>query len=200
MAAVLGLASIGPLSILGEQRTLRLRRYYWEAGVAMFLDDPVAGVGPGRYGANYRAFRTEEAALNSGEFTVSADAAHSVPLDMFAQGGLLAGLAYLVVVGLIAGVIISGFRRLEGRDRLLLGAFAGAWAAYQVQSLVSIDVAPLAAAHWLLAGAIVAIVRPPSLRVLLVGSSQPRTSQGRTCPPSDVGPHEGRGLCCCPGG
>lgn len=179
VAGVLGIAGAGPLGFLGEQRTLRLRRYYWDAAIAMFADQPITGVGPGRYGPNYRAFRSEEAALNSGDFTLAADAAHNVPLDMFAQGGLLVGGAYLAVVLLTGWCIVTGLRRLQGEDRLLLGAFAGAWAAYQLQSLVSIDVPPLAAAHWLLAGAIVAGARPPALRTFSWGVVASTAKKGR---------------------
>lgn len=162
VALLAGFAGTGPLDRLGEQNTLQLREYYWGAAASMFADDPLTGVGLDRYAAHYRSQRSEEAALKS-EFTVSADAPHNVPLDMFAEGGLPLGLGYLAFVGLTLWVIITGLVRLRGPDLLLLGALAGAWAAYQAQSLVSIDVAPLAAAHWLLAGAIVVVAGPPQL-------------------------------------
>ena len=165
VAVTTGLARLGPLQALGGSRTVQLRRYYWDAAVAMFVEDPFTGVGLARYGGNYRGFRSQQAALAT-DLTVSVDAPHSVPLDMFAQGGVLLGVAYLAVVVVTGWALVSGLRRLRGHDLLLLGAFGGAWAAYQVQSLISIDVAPLAAAHWLLAGGIVAIARPPALRVI----------------------------------
>jgi O-antigen ligase len=158
-----GFAGSGPLARLNDQNTLQLRLYYWDAALSMFQENPITGVGTDRYVAYYRAERSQEAALNT-VFSVSADEPHNVPLDMFAEGGLPLGLAYLAFVGLTGSLVVIGFIRVRGRQLLLLSGLAGAWAAYQVQSMVSIDVAPLAVVQWLLAGAIAVVVAPPAFR------------------------------------
>lgn len=160
---VAGFSGAGPLDRLNEQKTLQLRAYYWEAALNMFRARPISGVGIDRYAAFYRSERTQEAALNS-VFSVSADEPHNTFLDMFAEGGLLLGLPYLLFVGVTAWSIVIGCRRLRGGELLLLSGLSAAWAAYQVQSLVSIDVPPLAVMHWLLAGSIALVVAPPEWR------------------------------------
>jgi len=94
-----------------------------------------------------------------------------VPLTMFVSGGIPLGLAYLAMVLLTAGTLWRGLRRLEGPKRLLLAATGGAWVAYQVQSIVSIDIPPLAVLHWVLTGAIVA--QSGGLSFLTFGRSKP---------------------------
>jgi tetratricopeptide (TPR) repeat protein len=77
-------------------------------------------------------------------------------------------------VGLTGVVLVKAIRRSHGPDRLLVGAVGGAWVAYQVQSLVSIDTAPLAVLHWVLAGLIVAAASAPT-----VGVHRPHRPWGR---------------------
>lgn len=159
-----GVAGAGLLRSVSDQTGVRLRGYYWEAAASMWAEEPVLGVGVGLYEASYREHRPLAAAVDL-PFQVSADAAHSVPLSMFAEGGLLLGLSYVAFVIAVGVVGIRGLLHLEGERRLLLGAVAGAWAAYQVQSLVSIDVPALAMLHWVLAGAVVVLATPPTLHV-----------------------------------
>lgn len=151
--AAAGLAGAGPLRSLGAQANVDLRTYYWGAGLRMFADQPVTGVGPDRYGAYFAAARSPEAAERLG-LTFSVDAAHNVPIQLFATGGLLVGATYLAFVCVTAWGLVRGLRGSSGRSRLLLGAIGGVWLAYQAQSLVSIDTPPLALMHWLSAAAI----------------------------------------------
>lgn len=182
---VAGLLGAGPVARLSSQVSFTLRGYYWRAALAMFADNPVLGVGPDRYGVNYRIYRPLEAALGV-DLPQGNDAAHNVLLHLLATGGLMAGLAYLAVVACTGGALVHGLRRTTSERRLLLGGVGGAWLAYQVQSLVSIDVPALASLHWLLAGAVVVLGAPPALRELAVpwaaptGRTDKRTASGRS--------------------
>lgn len=152
--AVLGIAGAGPLAGLGAQAGVELRLHYWQAALGMVGAEPLTGVGLDRYGAYFREYRSDAAvAALSGEIDV--DAAHSVPLNLLAGGGLPLGLAYLAVVLAVGWMLVRGLTRLWGAPLRLLGAFGGAWVAYQVQSLVSFDVPPLAVLGWVTAGAVV---------------------------------------------
>lgn len=105
---------------------------------------------------------------------VFADAAHSVPLDMAAGGGLPLLGTYLMLVGFVGRRLLKGLFELKGERLHLLGGFGGVWTAYQAQSLVSIDMSFLAALHFLSAGAILALTSPA------VGGSLPlRSFEGR---------------------
>jgi hypothetical protein len=133
---------------------LHERLMLWDAGAAMVRDDPLLGKGMAMYGAEFPKYRSARHALEFG--SSAADAAHDVPLELAVDGGVLLLLAYLAFVGL------TGFRLVRGLSRSstpLLAAVGGAWLAYQVQSLVSIDVPALAVMHWVLAGGIFALTR-----------------------------------------
>lgn len=161
--AIAGFNGSGPLARLEQEATLEIRRVYWGAAWSMFQAEPLTGVGMDRYHAYYRAHRAEDAA-NDISFTVNADQPHNVPLDMLAEGGLPLGGTYALFVLLTGGLLLYGLVRLRGTNLLMLGALGGTWAAYQAQSLVSIDLAPLAAVHWLMAGGIAVLARPPRMK------------------------------------
>lgn len=179
------LAGVGPVSRVVGAGSLTARKWYWEAALAMWRQHPLTGVGLDRYGAYYRSVRPAEAAAVSNY----SDAAHSVPLHLLATGGLAVAVPYLVVVALVGWALVSGLRRLAGEARLLLGGLGGAWVAYQVQSLVSIDQPALAVTGWLLAAAVVAMGAPPRMQErLLPGAVVPvaRKGRGATVPAAAV--------------
>ncbi len=162
-------AGLGPLVRVAELVSLGPRLWYWEAAARMVQEAPVLGVGLGMYEHRYRALRPAEQITERGT-GLTTDAAHSVPLQMFAEGGLLLGLAYLAFVVATGVTLLVGLRRLQGSERLALGAVGGAWIAYQAQSAVSIDVPPLAAWHFTLAALIVVL----TTRRTLLGPGAPR--------------------------
>lgn len=153
---VLGVQGTGPAAQLADQAGVEHRGYYWQAAVEMVGDEPLLGKGPGHFEQHYRIHRPVEDALAS-PLEDSADAAHSVPLDMAAAGGVPLFLAYVAWITLVGWRLWRGLTRLEGRERLHLGAIGGAWLAYVAQSLVSIDVPPLAVFGWVLGGLVIAL-------------------------------------------
>jgi O-antigen ligase/Flp pilus assembly protein TadD len=154
VGTALGAVAAGAfLATAGPPRTLVLRTYYWRAALAMAASDPFTGVGLGGYGDHFRAYRPLAMWQELGT-TVTADSAHSVPLQMLAEGGIPLALAYLGLVGTVAVALIRGLRTFRGNSLIRLGGLGGAWAAYQLQSLVSIDVPSLALLHMVMAGGI----------------------------------------------
>lgn len=158
-------AGAGPLAGVrqGVLASLDSRVGKWESALAMFADRPVFGFGLESFIDWFHLYRTVDLAVESG-LQRTTDTPHNVPLDMLASGGLVLFLAYLAVVAVTGWALVVGLRRLDGEQRLLLAGLGGAWTAYQVQSLVSIDVPPLAVLHWVLAGAIVALGTAPAVR------------------------------------
>lgn len=155
LALAAGLAGVGPLALLAGKETIQIRLWYWEAALRMLRDHPWTGVGLDHYSAYYRAYRPAGTAQIRA--TISADKPHNVVLDMFASGGLPLGVAYLAVLSIIAFVLVRGLSRTSGAERLLLGAVGGAWTAYVLQALISIDMPPLVATGWVLGGAILVL-------------------------------------------
>ena len=153
----LGLADRGPLAFLGAQDTFDQSRVWdWTAAVRMVREQPLTGVGLARFGGFVRAYRPPGDLLTVGWRTY-ADAAHSVPLDFAATGGVPLLAAHLLLVGAVGWRLVRGLRTLDGDGLLQLGVFGGVWIAYQAQSLVSIDVVQTWFLHFLSAGAILAL-------------------------------------------
>lgn len=166
----------------GQLRQGEERVQFWKTAVAIWLDDPVSGGGIGVFAREFTARRPTEHATQR-QFQ-SADAPHNVALELLADGGLLVALPYLGIVGCTASLLFRALRTTRGETRLLLAAFGGSWVAYQVQSMVSIDVPPLALLHWTAIGGIVVLSGPPPLRAYRVQVLRRRPS----APDRDVGP------------
>lgn len=157
----LGFVALGPAIASNVDEGLFERRSFWRAALSMAADSPVWGHGLGSFG---RLFPSHRPAAHATFFGLSTtDDAHSVPLNLLAGGGLLLLVAYLAVVTFVGWTLVNGLRRLRGDERLLLSGIGGGWVAYQVQSLVSIDAPAIALLHWVLAGAVVALAKPPAI-------------------------------------
>ncbi len=115
-----------PLEARGEgtaQLNAVARFGHWEAGMGMFLDDPITGWGVGSYGVVAPEFN--DAGVN---LTASA---HNEFVELFAEGGLLVGVP---AVALAAAAALTGIRALGRGSRpdqlgmglivLVLGAHA----------------------------------------------------------------------------
>lgn len=190
LAVAVGAAAVlrlGAGDVLARAGNVDQRSSYWAAAVDMFLDHPVTGVGLDMYASHYREHRPLEAALEL-DVGVTADAPHNVVLNMFASGGVVLGLPYLAFLVLTGWALVSGLRTLRGRDRLLVGAVGGVWAAYQVQSMVSIDVPSLAVVHWISAGGIVAL-RAGAPHVLRLPWAPTEAPRGRGRPKGGAARH-----------
>jgi putative inorganic carbon (hco3(-)) transporter len=164
VGTVAGLARVGPLSgVLGERPTFVLRTFHWRTALRMWREEPITGVGLDLFHAYARVHRPAELfEVQSGD-RISASP-FNLPLDMLASGGLILGVAYVAFVLVVGIFLVRGLVATTGGERLLLAAVGGAWLGFQLQSLVSIDVPPLAVLHYVLAGGIVALSPAPSPR------------------------------------
>lgn len=151
---VLGAAGNGPLAALRGSIGVRLRAEYWVAASRMWGDAPLTGIGPGQFVDRYRQVRTPEAATLV-SLESSTDSAHNVPLHLAAEGGIVIGLLHVAFLVLVAVALVQALRATSGPERLWIGAFGAAWVGYVLQSLISIDVAPLAVLGWTLGGIVV---------------------------------------------
>lgn len=150
--AVLGTLQRGPLKPLLFQDSVTYRGDYWRAGAQMTKEHPWTGVGLDTYGDFYRASRTEAATLRRGP-DVTSNSAHNVFLDTSSTGGLPLLLIYIAMVLLVLRSAARLMRSYEYRWAAL--AAIGTWAAYIVQSIISINQLGLAVWGWILAGVII---------------------------------------------
>lgn len=157
LAGVLGTLQKGPLNGLIYKPSVTYRGDYWKAGLKMFKDHPLFGVGLDSYGDFYRAERTLNATLRRGPSTVT-NASHNVFIDLLSTSGIFTFIAYilLIVVALRSSWRIfvndNSFKAFEISIFIL-------WIGYLVQSLISINNLALGIWGWILPGLLIAIDR-----------------------------------------
>ena len=186
---IAGVSIVGALAIMGAlqkgpwtfiyKTSVSLRGAYWDAGIAMGLQNPLTGVGMDSYGDWYRRTRSESAATVLPGPKVFTNAAHNVVIDFFAYGGFPLLLAYLGMLALGAVAALKVIRRTKSYDSVFVAMFA-AWTCYQVQSLISINQVGLALWGWILTGALIAFER--TTRTQSAEPGQERQKTGKSAP------------------
>ncbi len=152
--ALLGTLQIGPMASYLYKTSVSLRGQYWLAGWNTGQAHPLNGVGMDAFGDWYRRTRDAQALDLPGVNTV-VNAAHNVPLDMFAFGGWPLFLSYLAIMGLALASIIKVTLSKKTYDPIFVGLTV-AWFGYQLQSIISINQIGLAIWGWILSGCMIA--------------------------------------------
>jgi O-antigen ligase len=153
VAVLVGTLNRGPLASLLYKDSVTYRGDYWRAGWKMTVENPIFGVGLDNYGDWYRRSRTIEATLRRGP-EVTSNAAHNVFLDISSYGGFPLVLIYLALMVLVVVSAVKVIKRLQGFNAGFVGLLAG-WAAFQAQSIISINQIGLALWGWVLSGLII---------------------------------------------
>jgi len=182
--ALLGALQIGPLANYIYKTSVSLRGQYWLAGWNTGESHPVGGVGMDSFGDWYRRSRDIHA-LELPGVNVVVNAAHNVPLDMFAFGGWPLLLSYLSIMG-FAGVAAA---RLIIRNKTydpILAVLVTSWVGYQIQSIISINQIGLAIWGWLFSGLLIAYERAD--RLGLQESTQQAGHQKKKLAPASAQP------------
>jgi O-antigen ligase len=171
--ALAGVLNKGPLSSFLYSYTVELRGEYWKAGINMGMDNPFFGLGIDSYGTSYRTFRELSATIAPG-LEVGTDTAHNVYIDIFAGVGFPGLIAYLLINGFVLFVAVKHIKSNKVFDGTFLTLFL-CWAAYQLQSVVSINQIGLAVWGWLLGGLVIAYTRSHPKEVLIEHKKQSNT-------------------------
>jgi O-antigen ligase len=154
--ALLGLFQKGPLADLLYKQSVSVRGFYWRAGVEMFKDYPLLGVGVDNYGAFFKQYREAEYVLNHG-FSITSSAAHNVFIQNFATGGVFVGISYLLLQILVFYRGLTLIKNFEGEKRLCSVILLVGWLSFQAQSFVSIDNIGISIWGWVIGGSIVGL-------------------------------------------
>ena len=152
--AMLGIFQKGPLASLLYKGSVTLRGYYWDAGIKMFQEKPLFGVGIDNYGLYFNEVRNLEYPLKFGYF-VTSNNAHNLPIQLWATGGFLVGTLYLIMVLFIFVIAIRKLRKVSGDQKVILTGLTVSYSVFQLQSFVSIDNIGVSIWGWLIAGLIV---------------------------------------------
>ena len=125
----------------------------WRSVIQLIGQAPVLGIGFGRLGIAYLPVRSdEESRLYGSEAGV--DDAHSVPLQIMLNGGLVLAIPYLVLTGIVLRRALQAIWNTAGAPNTSLRLLAVLAVLYIVQSLFSPELVGLAIWGWI-AGAVV---------------------------------------------
>jgi hypothetical protein len=156
IVGILGIAGAlqrGPFTEFIYKTSVSLRGQYWLAGWNTGETNPFFGSGMDAFGDWYRRTRDVRAIELPGVNTV-VNAAHNVPIDMFAFGGWPLFLTYLGILSFGVVAIVKLTIRTKHYDTVAVSLIV-AWIGYQVQSIISINQIGLAIWGWILTGALV---------------------------------------------
>ena len=154
--AIAGMLQKGPLVKYFFKPSVTFRGDYWRAGWRMFIHHPLFGVGLDRYGAYFRQYRDATQEVRRGPDLIS-NAAHNVPLQLAATGGIFLLAAYIALTAFILWRGISAIRSTSGSEQVLASVVFAAWVAYEAQSMISIDNIGIAIWGYVLGGTVVGI-------------------------------------------
>jgi O-antigen ligase len=156
LLALFGMLQKGPLTSILYKDSVSVRGYYWRAGIEMFKDSPLTGIGIDRYGIYFKQFREVGYPLKNG-FEVTSSNAHNTFIQLFATAGVFVGTFYLLIT---LYVFLSGLKLLKrcekNQQNVVLGLLAS-WLGFQAQSLISIDNIGISVWGWLLGGSILGL-------------------------------------------
>ncbi len=151
--SIAGMLQKGPLTQFLYKSSVSVRGYYWDAAVEMFKSSPVIGVGSDHYGYYFKELRDVNYSLTYG-FDLTSSNAHNTFLQMFATGGLLLGLSYLILMVVTFFVGINLVRNSKDLELIVSLGILSAWIVFQSQSVISIDNIGISVWGWLLTGSI----------------------------------------------
>jgi O-antigen ligase len=150
---IAGMLQIGPLTRFLYKGSVTVRGYYWDAALQMLKDYPATGVGFDHYLYYFKEVREVGYPLKYG-FSLTSSNAHNTFLQMFANGGVLLGLSYSVLVLLTLYTGINLIKKSSETNRLTSICLVSAWVAFQAQSVISIDNIGISIWGWVLTGAV----------------------------------------------
>ena len=152
LVASFGVFNYGPLAKYLYQDSVSSRGDYWRAGIRMSRENWFTGVGLDSYGDYYRMYR-DTTATNRRGLDVFSNSAHNLFIDLAATGGIILLAGYLLILGLVSFSILQAHRAgsvltLEYKILVVL------WLAFNLQSVISINVPALAIWGWIFSGLI----------------------------------------------
>ena len=156
LLSILGMLQIGPLQNYLYKGTITIRGYYWRAGIEMFKANPLFGVGLDNYGAFFKQYREASYPLKYG-FGITSTNAHNIFIQNFATGGIFVGSIYLLLQVLVLYKALLLIKNSRSDNRIKVTIIFAAWAAFQSQSLISIDNIGLSIWGWLFGGVILGL-------------------------------------------
>jgi O-antigen ligase len=175
---VLSFSAVGPLARLWSERTFDIRQEYWQSAINIMNGLPIFGTGPDGFSRYVAEYRPESYVELLGP-VLRVSAAHNIALQFGAVLGW-AGLILWIVLFVGTGIaLLVRIVRAPVTSIGLTASVAGAFTAYFIQGMVSIDMLPLLASGWLVAGLALALTREPLPEAAPEPSEVPRNRKAK---------------------
>ena len=178
VALGLSVTGTGPLVGLWTQQTFKIRQQYWQSAVNIMSGQPVFGTGPDGFSRYVAEYRPESYVELLGP-VLRVSAAHNIALQFGAVLGWV-GLILWIILFVGTGVLLLvRIVRAPVGSIGLTASVAGAFTAYFIQGMVSIDMLPLLATGWLVAGLALACAREPVPEAAPDPAAAPKTRKAK---------------------
>lgn len=158
---VLGMLQSGPLKTFLYKDSVSLRGYYWRAGIQMFRDNLIFGVGLDSYGDFFKQYRERQYPYTRG-FDITSTNAHNTFIQHFATGGIFVGSLYVLILAIVIFKIFKFMKTIRSEFSVkesnhytfqIISLFS-ALIAFHAQSFVSIDNLGIGILGWFLTASI----------------------------------------------
>jgi len=163
ISGALGMLQIGPLQGLLYKESISVRGYYWRAGIEMFRDNILTGVGLDSYLNYFYRYREPGYPAKYG-FEISSSNAHNTLIQMFATGGIFVGVTYCLILAYVLYCGIKLIKLVDKQNKGLSILLLTGWIGLQSQSVISIDFIGLSIWSWVFAGMIVGLSNAVNLQ------------------------------------
>ena len=168
----------GPLARLWSERTFDIRQQYWQSAVNIMEGLPVFGTGPDGFSRYVAEFRPESYVELLGPM-LRVSAAHNVALQFGATIGVVGLFLWVVLFAVTGLLLLVRVLRVPVASMGLTASVMGAFTAYVVQGMVSIDMLPLLATGWLVTGLALACAREPGFPESPASEAAPVTRKAK---------------------
>ena len=153
---ILGMLQIGPLTSIVYKESISVRGYYWRAGIEMFKDSPLFGIGVDKYASFFKEFNEASYSIRYGN-EISSSNAHNTFIQIFATAGIFVGILYLILIVYIFFTAVDLLKKSNPSNQKIILGVLSAWVGFQAQSLISIDNIGISVWGWLLGGSILGL-------------------------------------------
>jgi O-antigen ligase len=178
LAVIGSITKVGPLAAIWQQQTFQIRQEYWQSAINIMNGLPVFGTGPDGFSRYVAEYRPESYVELLGP-VLRVSAAHNVALQFGAVLGWLGLILWIILfVGTGVLLLVRSVRKPVASIGLT-ASVAGAFTAYFIQGMVSIDMLPLLATGWLVAGLALACVQEPAPEAAPEPSEAPKTRKAK---------------------
>jgi O-antigen ligase len=123
--------------LLQGSATQRLE--FWRIGYKIWETNPLFGIGIANFQNHAGEFRSPTQIILEGP-NVIPDRAHNVFIDHFAEGGIIAGIIWLILIGLVSYTLLKILLvTTETEDKIKYSIIGSIWVTYVIQSFISPD-------------------------------------------------------------